>query len=174
MQVPVRDARGNLPASLGGATANRMSLVRDFPDLPPVWMLGHGALAAVLHRWLPLVGFEGTVASRLGIALGLGGVALAGWSAMWFWWKRTPIEPREEPRALIVEGPYRLNRNPIYTAMAACLLGFSMWLGSLTALLAVLPFPFVIDRRFIRGEEEALKSAFGAQADDYFEATRRW
>ena len=151
-----------------------MSVLRDFPDLPPVWMLGHGALAFVLDRWLPLVRFDGAAVKAVGSVVALAGVGIAVWAAAWFARKRTTIEPRETPRSLIVEGPFRLNRNPIYTGMALVLAGWALWLGSLSALLAVLPFVPIIDRRFARGEEAALREAFGNGAERYLAQTRRW
>ena len=151
-----------------------MSVVRDFPDLPPVWMLGHGALAWAASRFVPIVRFDGPVPSLIGAVLAGLGAGLAIWAAIWFARRRTTIEPRERPSALIVEGPFRVNRNPIYAGMTLVLLGFASWLGTLSAVLAVLPFPFVIDRRFVRGEEDALRSAFGAEAERYMAATRRW
>lgn len=151
-----------------------MSVTRDFPDLPPVWMLGHGLLAWAAARAVPLLEFDGPLARTAGAVVALGGIALAAWAAAWFARRRTTIEPREEPSALIVEGPFRLNRNPIYTGMALALLGWALWLGALSSVLAVLPFPFVIDRRFVRDEEAALREAFGPEADGYIAATRRW
>jgi protein-S-isoprenylcysteine O-methyltransferase Ste14 len=146
------------------------ALRREFPDLPPVWAIGAAALAWALARWLPLASLPAWPAPPLGVA----GVGLAIWSAWWFRVKRTPIEPRETPRALIVEGPYRLNRNPIYTGMALVLLAWAFWLGAATALLPAIAFPLVIDRRFVRSEEAALRAAFGPEVDRYFAATRRW
>ena len=151
-----------------------MSVARDFPDLPPVWMLGHGALAWVAAATLPFVEFGGTLARSLGAFIALAGVGLAVWAAMWFARRRTTIEPREVPSALIVEGPFRVNRNPIYSGMALVLLGWAVWLGALSAVLAVLPFPLIIDRRFVRGEEGALREAFGNEADRYLAGSRRW
>jgi protein-S-isoprenylcysteine O-methyltransferase Ste14 len=49
----------------------------------------------------------------------------------WFWRKKTTIEPHHTPTALIVEGPYRLSRNPIYLALLALLAGYVLRLGSL-------------------------------------------
>ena len=151
-----------------------MSVVRDFPDLPPVWMLGVGTVAWTLDRWLPILRFDGDLARGAGVAVALGGVLLAVWAAAWFARKRTTIEPREEPDALIVEGPFRINRNPIYTGMTLVLLGWALWLGSLSAVLIVCVFPVVIDRRFVAGEEAMLRDAFGPSAETYIETTRRW
>ena len=98
-----------------------MSVVRDFPDLPPVWMLGHGFAAWGLAATVPLVDFAGPTARWIGATTALAGIALAVWAAAWFARRRTTIEPREAPAALIVEGPFRVNRNPIYTGMALVL-----------------------------------------------------
>ena len=151
-----------------------MSVLHDFPDLPPVWMLGHAVAAWALSDLAPLWRFAGAVPQTLGAVLVVGGASLAVWASVWFWRKRTTIEPREEPRALIVEGPFRINRNPIYTGMALMLLGWALWLGALSAVLVVLPFAWIIGRRFVAGEEAALREAFGAEAERYIGATRRW
>ena len=104
----------------------------------------------------------------------VGGLALVGWSATWFLRRRTSIEPRRRPEALITEGPYRLNRNPIYTGMTTCLVGWALWLGSPLALVPAAAFPLVITRRFILGEEAALRDAFGDDAAAWFASSRRW
>ncbi|GGL66881.1 methyltransferase family protein [Wenxinia marina] len=149
-----------------------MSVRRDFSDIPPIWAFGVLVAQGLLARWLPLVTWEG---GRLaGMALLGAGLALVLWASLWFRRKRTSIEPRERPSALIVEGPFRVNRNPIYTGMALALLGAGIGLGALSAVLAALVFPVVIDRRFVRGEEAALRDVFGAEAERYIAATRRW
>ena len=88
--------------------------VRDFPDIPPVWAAGCFAAQFALS----LLPGPAPRAAPLGWALIAVGLVLIAWSAWWFWRKSTSIEPREVPRRLIVEGPFRLNRNPIYTGMA--------------------------------------------------------
>lgn len=145
-------------------------MLRGFPDLPPVWAAAAAVASWVLARWAPLVALPpGT--GRVFIVAGLG---LILWAGIWFWRKRTPIEPGHVPRALIVEGPYRINRNPIYTGLALILVGWGLSLGALSALLPAIVFPFVITARFIATEEAMLRAAFGAEAERYMAATRRW
>lgn len=150
-----------------------MSHLRGFPDLPPVWAFGVFLLQGGLSWLLPLAGF-GRWASPLGWALLAAGLGLAGWAALWFRRKRTAIEPRRVPKALIVEGPYRLNRNPIYSGMVLALLGTGFLWGTLGAVLVVALFPLLITHRFVRAEEQGLREAFGAEAERYIAATRRW
>lgn len=151
-----------------------LSIRRDFPDLPPVWVLAVAVAAWAAARYVPLWSLASPASTAVGIALIAAGVVLAAWSAVWFRRKRTTIEPRTVPSALIVEGPFRLNRNPIYTGMALALFGVAIWMGALSALIVAAVFPVVVTRRFIIGEEDALRRAFGAEADAYFRKTRRW
>lgn len=145
-------------------------MLRGFPDLPPVWALAAAAASWALARWLPLVALP----SGMGRVFIVAGLGLIVWAAIWFRRKRTPIEPHHVPRALIVEGPYRINRNPIYTGLTLILIGWALALGALSALVPALAFPVIITARFVRGEEAVLRTAFGAEAERYIAATRRW
>ena len=149
-----------------------MSIRRDFPDLPPVWALGILAGQAVLARWLPLVRLPGW--APLGWLCLAAGLGLALWAVLWFRARRTSVEPRETPTTLIVEGPFRLNRNPIYTGMTLCLVGTGLWFEALSAVLLACLFPPIITARFIRDEEAALRAAFPGTAPDYIARSRRW
>jgi protein-S-isoprenylcysteine O-methyltransferase Ste14 len=148
--------------------------VKGFPDLPPVWLLAGLGVAWVLATYLPLVRLFGPLFQLAGLGVALAGLALILWAALWFWRKRTTIEPHHAPTALIVEGPYRLSRNPIYLGLLAILTGAVMWLGALSAAPVPVAFAAILTRRFILPEEAALRRAFGAEAERYLQATRRW
>jgi protein-S-isoprenylcysteine O-methyltransferase Ste14 len=146
--------------------------LKGFPDLPPIWLLG--ALVAVWILGRAPGPSLGAVGDWLGGVLILAALGLIGWAAVWFRWKSTPIMPHHAPDALIVEGPYRLSRNPIYLALVAIALGAALRQDSLLALLPVPALWWVLDRRFAAPEEAALGAAFGAGAEPYLKATRRW
>ncbi|MDD5173200.1 MAG: methyltransferase, partial [Patescibacteria group bacterium] len=55
---------------------------------------------------------------------------------------KTTVKPHEKPSTLIVSGPFRLSRHPMYLGMAAILFGVSILLGSLT--LFIFPIIFGI------------------------------
>jgi len=146
--------------------------VSRFVDIPPVWMLALGAAALALARLLPIVSFAtpdwlGWLVVGAGLTWGLaaGGLFLA---------RKTPVEPHHTPRILLVEGPFRWNRNPIYTGMTVMLVGWAIILGAASAFLPAILFPLVITWRFILDEERALVAAFGPQAEAYLARTRRW
>ncbi|MEL6677612.1 MAG: methyltransferase [Pseudomonadota bacterium] len=147
--------------------------MKKFPDLPPIWLFGHMGAALLLGQ-VPLGVFASPPATTLGRALVALGLGVVIWSAWWFWRKRTAIEPGHRPTALIVEGPYRINRNPIYTGMLVILFGFALTVGTVPALLPCISFPLIITARFIRDEEAGLREVFGSAAEDYVARSRRW
>lgn len=148
--------------------------MKGFPDLPPIWFAGFCAAAWLLARELPLVTAFGPLFWGIGIVLIAAGVAGIGWSAWWFWKKRTTIEPHHAPTKLITEGPYRFTRNPIYLCLLAMLTGYVLWLGVLSPALLPPLFGSVLTRRFIVPEEERLIEIFGLEARRYLQRTRRW
>lgn len=143
-------------------------------DLPPIWLLGMIILATVLHYFWPILPFSGGYLAILAGILCLGGVALILVAARHFRAQETTIHPGGKPTSLIIAGPYRLSRNPIYLSLAMILTGVAIWLGSLLPLLVVVLFVTVITRRFIEPEEARLREAFGAEAEEYINKTRRW
>jgi protein-S-isoprenylcysteine O-methyltransferase Ste14 len=81
---------------------------------------------------------------------------------------------RQTTSSLIIEGPYRFTRNPIY-------LGFTLFYGGITALAnslpsaLLLPFVLVMMRRgVIEREERYLERIFGEEYLLYKARVRRW
>ncbi len=148
--------------------------MKGFPDLPPLWLLAFMALAWLLARFVPLVGVQSTLLQLAGMALSAAGFALIGWSALWFWRKKTTIEPHHAPGTLIVEGPYRIGRNPIYLGMIAILTGQVLWLGALSPVILPPILLLILTARFAKPEEAGLIAAFGQEGRDYLSRTRRW
>ena len=144
--------------------------MHKFPDIPPMWLLATLISTWVLKK-ISFLTLDGTIFAWFGIVAGF---ALIAWSAYWFRTKNTTIHPHGEPEALIVEGPYNINRNPIYAGMILIAVGYAMLGGSLLGLLPVGVFFYVLNIRFISPEEETLREKFGAKAETYFENTRRW
>lgn len=147
--------------------------MKGFPDLPPLWLVLGLVLNWGLARALP--GFDpgdfGRLASWVLIGAGLG---LIGWAAIWFWRRKTTIEPHHEAQHLIIEGPFRFSRNPIYLAMVVILLGAVIGRGQPLGLMLVVGLWFVLDRRFARPEEDGLRASFGEEAERYIDGTKRW
>lgn len=148
--------------------------MKGFPDLPPLWWAGSLALIYAGKWLLPDVHLQANVLEMLSWLFFMAALGLIVWSALWFWRKRTPIEPHHTPRTLIIEGPYRITRNPIYLALVTLTLASAIGHGSLIGLGAAAGLWWVLDRRFAAPEETMLRTAFGAEAERYLAATRRW
>jgi protein-S-isoprenylcysteine O-methyltransferase Ste14 len=111
----------------------------------------------------------------LGAALVLIGGAIAASCILAFarFGRGTPA-PFDPPRRLVVRGPYRIVRNPMYLGAGTALVGAAAFYRSLgllvyTALLLVLTHVFIVVY-----EEPTLRRTFGAEYDDYTRHVRRW
>jgi protein-S-isoprenylcysteine O-methyltransferase Ste14 len=87
--------------------------------------------------------------------------------------KGTPA-PFDPPRRLIVRGPYRFVRNPMYLGLSFVLVGWAVCLLSPWALIGPLAFVLYINRFQIEPEERTLTALFGAAFTTYATKVRRW
>ena len=88
--------------------------------------------------------------------------------------KETPILPGQKPTALVIEGPYKFTRNPMYLGVTTALLGVTIFLGDILAFLAPIIFFIFVSIRFIPREEKLMESLFGKKYLDYKKKVRRW
>ena len=86
----------------------------------------------------------------------------------------TSIKPFTESSKLIQRWPYSQSRNPIYVFMAIFLIGFSIWLQTLSPLILIPFFMLWIHCRFILQEEIMLEKQFGDAYLAYKNQVRRW
>ncbi len=84
-------------------------------------------------------------------------LAMVAWSAIWFWRKKTPIEPHHTPKTLIFEGPYRVSRNPIYLALVLLTFASALGHGSIFGIICTVILWIILDRRFAAKEEALSK-----------------
>ena len=76
--------------------------------------------------------------------------------------------------ALIVEGPYRYTRNPMYVALALIQTGLGLLISSVGVLALVPLLMVLVDRFAIRHEEAYLERRFGDAYRRYRASVRRW
>lgn len=143
--------------------------------LPPLLLLGSILLGVVLH-WLWPLGFAagGGVRVLVGLALLGAGIAAAAWSIVWMRRTKQDPDPREPTPELILGGPFRFSRNPIYVGMALVQTGVGIALGNAWVLLLLPPTLLVLVRGVIEKEEAYLARKFGAAYADYRARVRRW
>ena len=119
--------------------------------------------------------FDGTSSRWLGAALLGLGVPLLGDALVRFvrQGRGTPA-PVAPPARLVVTGPYRHVRNPMYLGVVAMILGQALLLGSRAVLVyggcAALAFHLFV----VLFEEPDLRARFGAEYLGYCRQVRRW
>lgn len=87
--------------------------------------------------------------------------------------KGTPA-PFDPPRQLVVQGPYRVVRNPMYIGAGLALAGAALFYRSFALLGYAVTF-FTITHLFVVAyEEPTLRRTFGKDYVDYCGTTGRW
>jgi protein-S-isoprenylcysteine O-methyltransferase Ste14 len=143
---------------------------------PPILLLLAGAVMAALDRWLPLLSLVPAPWRRLGAPVALLGVATGVAAFRHFRRARTTINPLDPGQAssLVTGGVFRLSRNPMYLGLTLVLLGWALWLGSLSPWAVPPLFVALITLVQILPEERALTRLFGARYLEYRGAVPRW
>lgn len=104
----------------------------------------------------------------------LAGLALSAWAMLHFRIRRTTPIPAGQPTSLVIEGPYRYTRNPMYLGVLLILAGIALYWGDAAYFLAPAGFFLIVDRLFIPYEEEKLARLFGPNYERLMRATPRW
>ena len=128
----------------------------------PRWLAGREAF----HELRP----TGWLVIAVGLAI------MAACVAVFAWIGRGTPAPFDPPRHLVVAGPYRFVRNPMYIGMGIALLGEAIAYPRLARVLggeAVVAF-VLVSILIVVYEEPALRTAFGSAYDAYCRQVPRW
>jgi protein-S-isoprenylcysteine O-methyltransferase Ste14 len=99
---------------------------------------------------------------------------LAAWAILRFVQMRTTTIPWRRARVLVVDGPYRLTRNPMYASLLLLQLGLGIkWSNSWYLATLALAW-YAIDRLVVRREEPFLLRHFGEPYRRLLDTTPRW
>jgi len=111
----------------------------------------------------------------LGALIGTIGAAVALWCVFSFALigKGTPA-PFDPPRRLVIRGPYRFARNPMYIGALLALGGTALFFQSIPLLLFCGGFLLCTHFFVVFYEEPTLHRTFGADYDAYRRNVRRW
>ncbi len=148
--------------------------MKGFPDLPPIWWAASMGVIYIAKWALPQLHFDVGAFASVASAIFWVALGLIAWSGIWFWRKKTPIEPHHTPKTLIKEGPFRISRNPIYLGLVMLTVASALSNGSIIGVVAAIGLWVILDRRFAAKEEALLLRTFGDEARDYLADTRRW
>jgi protein-S-isoprenylcysteine O-methyltransferase Ste14 len=129
-------------------------------------------IAASVFVPTPFVSFPGSVG--VGWALIALGILLGLAAGRTFRRAGTNVLPGKPSTRLVVAGPYRFSRNPIYVAMALAYVGIAVLMHSLWTVLLLPVVLVVLHRNAIHPEEVYLERLFGADYVHYKNTVRRW
>jgi len=144
--------------------------------LPPLIYAGLFLAGYAVHRFLPLrLWGDPPAALRLvGWGLILAGVLLAASAVMLFRRAGTTPNPTRPTTALVLHGPYRFTRNPMYVGLGLCYLGTALLVNSIWPLILLPGLIALVQRWVIAPEEAYLERKFGAEYRSYRTQVRRW
>jgi protein-S-isoprenylcysteine O-methyltransferase Ste14 len=137
-----------------------------------VFLVGVG-LHLVAPILVPSAGLR-RITLVVGAVLMAVGILVAVWSLGIFRSARSTTVPFETASQVVVSGPYRFTRNPMYVGLALAYLGEAAMLAELWPVL-LLPLVLLYVRTMvIPVEESRLRGAFGDAYVQYCSTVRRW
>jgi len=174
--IATDNAGAKVPPPLFYAAAVVLALLFDgvhsFPITTNVTSVGAGVTSVG-------AGFSRTFVARR-IALVVAWVLTAIWlylmvgSFQLFWRKHTSVLPIRPSTTLVIEGPYRFTRNPMYLGLALLTIALGLFLNTWWVIILLVPALVVVQRFVIAREERYLHRRFGAAYDAYRCQVRRW
>lgn len=143
---------------------------------PPLLMLLAAALMWVLHRWLPLGHLIDTPWNYFALLPGAIGRVITVAAGGRFRRARTtfdPFKPRETS-SLVTDGVFQVSRNPMYLGLVLLLIGWAIWLGTVSPWLVPPLFAILMTIAQVVPEEKALEERFGETYLAYRRSVGRW
>ena len=142
--------------------------------IPPLVYLAGIVIGFLASTWMPTKVVPNSVAWTVGGILIFCGAVLAGSAILKFRDAGTTVRPDRGASTLVIAGPYKITRNPMYLGLALVYLGMTIADQSIWALILLPVVLAVIQRRAIEPEEAFLERRFGANYIGYKEKVRRW
>jgi protein-S-isoprenylcysteine O-methyltransferase Ste14 len=142
--------------------------------MPTTYFIVFVALSIGLHFISPIKKVLYPPITYFGFTLILFGIILNLWTDRLFKNWNTTVKPFEDPTDLIISGPFRISRHPMYLGMASVLLGMAIIHGTIVTFLFPILFMIIMEILFIPFEEKNLERIFGSKYLDYKKKVRRW
>lgn len=140
---------------------------------PPIIYVVSIAVAAVLHELFPMP-MRIRWGEGIGVLLALAGFALSVWSVVTLLVQQVNPDPSKPTSRLVVGGPYKYSRNPIYVAYTLLQLGIAIWSGWGWIAAMLVPATAVMIYGVILREESYLANRFPDEYETYRSRVRRW
>lgn len=143
------------------------------PIPPPLLLLISILIGVGLHYLYPL-NFVSESFKWVGGILVVLSIGTILYCATMFKKAHTAIEPWKTTSSILIRGPYRWSRNPIYLCFIIIGVGIAIFLNNLWIALMMIPLIVVINKVVIQREEKYLESKFTDSYLDYKNNVRRW
>jgi protein-S-isoprenylcysteine O-methyltransferase Ste14 len=133
-----------------------------------------GIVAFVMPAWLawPL---NGRVLHLVGVPPFVAGVALLMWCVREFYAAgKGTLAPWDPPPHLVVSGPYRVSRNPMYVGVVLILIGWAAAFALRALWYYAGAVTVIFHLRVVLGEEPWQARAFGDEWERYRARVPRW
>ena len=142
---------------------------------PPAWAFLYLIITGAVSWFYPWRALLDIRIVWLGVALVAIGIAISAWAFWLFQNEGTEIDPTSETnKSLVVGGPFRFTRNPMYLGLVTSTLGIAFWAGS-PPMFAVPVLVFAtVNWAHIPFEEAKMRRQFGEAFDRYTRQVRRW
>jgi protein-S-isoprenylcysteine O-methyltransferase Ste14 len=142
--------------------------------LPPNYLNATLVLQIVLHFVFPVRQLVRAPYTYLGILLLFFGLAVNVYSVGYLRRMNTTSDFNETADRLVMTGPFRTSRNPIYLSGIVVSLGIATLLGSLITFLLPLLLFLILNIWYVPSEEARLHGIFGNEYLEYKQRVRRW
>lgn len=152
--------------------------VRFFLYIPVPWVFVLGYLAGLIPQHflpVPVQSHENqTVLKIAGATLFVIGAIFASWSLIIFRKAHTTTTPGESSNKLVISGPYRYSRNPMYVSLTLAYLGEAGLLVQFWPLISLILVLAYVNWIVIPLEEEVLIVDYKEEYKSYCSRVRRW
>lgn len=151
-----------------------MEQTKKLPIKPP-----HIAITLLFLSWLvnyllPQLDVVKKPYNKIGIIIFVIGLSITFYSFYLFRKNKTPIIPGKKPTFVVVDGPYKFTRNPMYLGVSTALFGAALYFGNILSFLSPIIFFLVMNYYFVPFEEKLLEDLFGKKYLAYKKQVRRW
>jgi protein-S-isoprenylcysteine O-methyltransferase Ste14 len=142
--------------------------------IPPLVYLAGIVIGFLANAWMPIKVVPSSVAWTIGGILIFCGAVLTGSAVLRFKNADTTIRPDRAASTLVIAGPYRITRNPMYLGFALAYLGIAIAGQSIWALVLLPVVLIIVQRGAIEPEKSFLQKRFGTDYVSYRNRVRRW
>lgn len=141
---------------------------------PPLIYLGPLGVGLLLSKLFPVEILPALASLILGGALIAAAVLIMALAIRLMRRAGTEVNPSKPSTALVVEGPFRFTRNPLYVSLTLLYAGISVLANAVWAMAMLPAVLVVIERGVIRREERYPERKFGEEYRRYKSRVRRW